>query len=88
MHLRDPQKLAKLMAIQGVSARELAQVAGWKSHTYLQRLLRGEAKTLRPEPATKIAAFLDVPVESLFLTRMSSSSGYSVKPQRKPGRAA
>lgn len=88
MQLTDPSKLAKLMAIEGVSARELAAIAGWKSHTYLQRLLRGEVRTLRTDPAIRIAARFGVPTESLFLRMSSTDSGRSVKQQRKPRSAA
>lgn len=77
MILKDRQKLAKLMVIQGVSARQLAKEAGWKSHTYMQRLLRGEVKTLETDPALRIAAFLGVGVDDLFLTRVASDTGRS-----------
>lgn len=77
MILKYPQKLAKLMVIQDVSHRRLAAAAGWKSHSYVSRLLRGEAKTLDTEPALRIAAFLGVGVDDLFLTRASSNPGLS-----------
>lgn len=68
MRLKDPQSLKFLMEKQHVSARHLAGVAGWKSHTYIQRLLRGEVRTLRTDPALRIAHHLSVPVDLLFLT--------------------
>ena len=36
------RKLAKLMVINGVTQRELSQAIGWKAHSYLGRLIRGE----------------------------------------------
>lgn len=72
MILRDRKRLATLMVIQQVTHRELAQAAGWKSHSYLGRLLRGEAQTLEPEPALRIAKFLGVGVDDLFLVRVSN----------------
>ena len=45
------KQLAKIMVIQNVSQRELAKAVGWKSHTYLGRLLKGTIKTLDPDAA-------------------------------------
>lgn len=73
MILRDRKKLARLMVIQEVSQRELARAAGWKSHSYLGRLLRGEAKTLDTDPALRIAHRLMVPVDDLFQIRVDSN---------------
>ena len=77
MVLSDRRKLAKLMVIQGVSQRQLAFAAGWKAHSYLGRLLRGEVNTMEPEPAVRIAAFLGVGVDDLFLARTDSTTGRS-----------
>ena len=79
MQLKDPKLLARLMAIQGVSARKLAADAGWRSHTYLQRLLRGEVNTLKVEPAMAIAESLSVPADVLFVTRVDRISERSVR---------
>lgn len=76
MELQDRKKLAKLMVIQDVSQRELARLAGWKTHSYLGRLLRGDAKTLNPEPALRIAKALGVGVDDLFLTKVSVISNH------------
>lgn len=73
MELRDRKKLQRLMIVQDISQRELSKAAGWKSHSYLGRLLRGEAKTLETEPALRIAYALRVGVEDLFLTKVDSS---------------
>lgn len=78
MILRDLKQLKKLMVIQGepdrpISGRELARVAGYRSHTYMQRILRGEAKTLDPEPALRIAQFFGVGVDDLFLVGTSTN---------------
>lgn len=75
MVLKDRKQLAKLMVIQNVSGRQLALAAGWKSHTYLQRLLRGQVNTLDTDPALRIANKLGVGVDDLFLVRVSSASG-------------
>lgn len=74
MVLIDRKKLAKLMVIQDVSQRELAKAAGWKSHSYLGRLLRGDVNTLDLEPAVRIAMYLGVGTDDLFVSRTSSDS--------------
>lgn len=80
MLLKDRKLLARLMAIQGKSARALATESGFKSHTYLQRMLRGDANSCTAERAVAIAATLQVPLDSLFVSNVStgdrrSSSG-------------
>lgn len=72
MELLDRKRLARLMVIQGVSQRELAKAAGWSSHSYLGRLLSGEVKTLKTDPALRIAHKLQVGVDDLFLTKVDS----------------
>lgn len=84
MILKDRKQLAKLMVIQGVSARGLAKAAGWKSHSYMNRLLSGDARTLEVEPAVRIAKHLGVGVDDLFLAKTSSEA----RQIAKGGRAA
>lgn len=79
MLLKDRKQLAKLMVIQNVSARQLAEVAGWKSHSYMNRLLSGNARTLKTDPALRIAHYLGVGVDDLFLTRISGETGTRVR---------
>lgn len=81
MELRDPKKLKRLMIVQDVSQRELAKIAGWKSHSYLGRLMAGKVKTLSTDPALRIAHELGVGVEDLFLTKVSDIPGQD---DRKP----
>lgn len=71
MRLIDRKKLAKLMLIQDISQRQLAHVIGWRSHSYMGRLLRGEVSTLEPEAAVRIAHHLGVGTDDLFVTRTS-----------------
>lgn len=79
MELRDRKKLQRLMIVQEVSNRRLAKVAGWKSHSYMNRLVSGQVKTLEPEPALRIAKFLGVGVEDLFLTKVEDNPRHSGK---------
>jgi transcriptional regulator with XRE-family HTH domain len=75
MILIDRKRLAKLMLIQEETQRAVANAAGWASHSYLQRLLAGEVNTLKPEAALKIANYLGVGVDDLFVVRLSTNAG-------------
>lgn len=74
MRLRDRKMLARLMVIQRVSQRRLAEAAGWRSHSYLGRLMRGEAHGVDPRAAQRIADQLCVPVSVLFAPDSSPES--------------
>lgn len=78
MKLHNRKGLQKLMAIQGVSARSLAKAAGWKSHSYMNRLLSGEVSTLEVEPAARIARHLGVGIDDLFMPRLSTDVAHDV----------
>lgn len=79
MRVLDPKKIKKLLVIKGVSARKLSEAVGYQSHAYITRILRGEIKTVTPEKAARIAAFLEVGVDDLFVARVSSVAGKNVK---------
>lgn len=81
MELKDLDFLKELMDLRGVSARELSRAAGWKSHTYMQRIIRGEVKTLKTDPALRIAHRLGVLPHRLFDLKVSDESARSV-PQK------
>jgi transcriptional regulator with XRE-family HTH domain len=66
MILKDRKAMARLMAIEGVSQRRLAKRAGWRSHSYVGRLLAGEARAVTPRAAARIASVLGVRVDDLF----------------------
>lgn len=73
MELRSLKRLKSLMVIHDeMSGRQLAKIAGYASHTYMQRILRGEVKTMESDPALLIAHYFKVPVSDLFLTRAST----------------
>lgn len=79
MLLKDRRLLGRLIALQGWSIRELSRESGFKSHTYLLRLISGQATSCTAERAVAIAAQLNVPLDTLFLTRLSTDPGRSVK---------
>lgn len=79
MRLSNPKRLARLMAIQDVGTRELARIAGYRSHSYLSRLLRGKEDGLRIEPAVRIAAYLDVNLYDIFTPQATSDTSRNGK---------
>lgn len=83
MLVRDHKKLASVMLVQGVSHRDLAEVLGWKSHSYIGRLCRGEIKSLDQDAALRIAHHLGMPVDLLFVTKLSEVNGSDVRSKRK-----
>lgn len=90
MRLKDRKRLARLIEIQEVSKRAVARAAGWRSHTYLQRLLSGQARSCNAAPAARIAAFLNVSVDDLFLPDATSVAGQNgqrlaTPPPAEPG---
>lgn len=88
MRVIDPKRILKLMAIQDVSARRLADEVGYASHSYVTRILRGEIKTVTPDRAARIARFFGVGVDDLFVVRLSSDAGQNVPRSTKNRRAA
>lgn len=83
MQLKDPELLLALMKSKNKSGRQVSTAAGWRSHTYLQRLLRGEVNTLEPAPALAIAEFLDVPPHVLFLTKVDRKTIHDDQESRR-----
>lgn len=79
MLLKDRKLLARLMAIQRYSQRELARDAGFASHSYLGRMIAGKATSCTAERAVAIAACLQVPLDSLFVANVSSAETQSVQ---------
>lgn len=79
MRVKDPKQIKKLMVIQDVSARKMAEEVGYRSHAYITRILRGEIKTVTPERAARIARFLGVGVDDLFVARLSTDTAHNGK---------
>jgi len=82
MRVKDRKQLAKLMAIQEVSHRKLAAIAGWRSHTYVNRIISGQITTVTPERAARIARHLGVGIDDLFLPRLSTDTRRTAKRDR------
>lgn len=75
MIIRNHKKLAGYLLVKGISHRQLADAMGWKSHSYVGRLVRGKVRSLDGDAALKIAKILEVPVDELFIIKVSSHSG-------------
>lgn len=65
--LRDRKRLARLMIVGEVGVRELADAAGYRSHTQVWRMYHGLAEGCDREYAERIASRLGVELEDLFV---------------------
>jgi transcriptional regulator with XRE-family HTH domain len=74
MRVHNLKGLRTLMVVREVSQRRLARAAGYRSHAYMGRILRGEVDTLEPEAAVRIARFLQVGVDFLFAPTVSTTT--------------
>lgn len=79
MQVKDRKQIAKLMVIQNVSRRALAEAAGWRSHSYVNRILDGTVGTVTPDRAARIARFFGVGIDDLFVARLSTDAGQNAK---------
>lgn len=78
MQVKSPDLIKVLMKDKKLSGRQLSGSVGWNSHTYLQRILRGEIRTVTPDKAEKIAIALGVPRDVLFASRTSMNPDQTV----------
>lgn len=83
MQVKSPDLIKVLMKDQKISGRQLSEAVGWNSHTYLQRILRGEIRTVTLDKAEKIAVVLGVPRDVLFTSRTSANHAQSGQEERK-----
>lgn len=66
MIVKDADLLRRLMRAAGVTARQASRELGWSSHSYLNRILAGQVRTVTHETAERLADLLQVPVGLLF----------------------
>lgn len=83
MRVHNLKGLRTLMVVREVSQRRLARAAGYRSHAYMGRILRGEVDTLEPEAALRIARFLQVGVDFLFAPSVSIGTAHHAHQQDK-----
>lgn len=84
MRVHNLKGLRTLMVVRDISQRRLALAAGYRSHSYMGRILRGEVNTLADEAALRIARFLQVDTEFLFVPSSSSPSPPRQVHRRRP----
>jgi transcriptional regulator with XRE-family HTH domain len=87
MRLHNLKGLRTLMVVRNVSQRRLALAAGYRSHAYMGRILRGEVETLEAQAAVLIARFLQVDIDFLFAPRVSGRTAHSDHQRRTAGAA-
>lgn len=83
MQVKSPELIKVLMKDLKISGRQLSETVGWNSHTYLQRILRGEIRTVTTDKAEKIAITLGVPRDVLFVPKVSVNTDQSVQDERQ-----
>lgn len=82
MIVKDAELIRRLMNShrpKPITARQMARDLGWKSHSYVNRILSGDVRTVTPDAACKIAYLLGVPVDLVFDPRASASAGRNEK---------
>lgn len=79
MQVRDHRKLARLALIQDATHRQIAEAVGWKSHSYVGRIMRGEVRTVDPEAAVRICHYFGVAVDDFFMTKSSKNPARHVQ---------
>lgn len=83
MQVKSPELIKVLMKDLKISGRQLSEFVGWNSHTYLQRILRGEIRTVTTDKAEKIAICLGVPRDVLFVPKVSTNHEQTVRDERQ-----
>jgi len=78
-----PRRMRGTLMIKGMSQRQLATRIGHASHTYLGRIMQGKVTSVDPETAAAIAAALELPMDDLFVPKVSRSHGRSVPSTRR-----
>lgn len=79
MIVKDADLLRRLLETKGITARQLARDMGWASHSYVNRILSGQVRTVKPDAAVKIAYLLQVPVDLVFVPRVPGNAGRNVR---------
>ncbi|WP_158548183.1 helix-turn-helix domain-containing protein [Desertihabitans brevis] len=74
-----PRRIKGTLMIKGRSQRWLAQQCGFESHSYIGRILAGKVTTVTADTAVKLAAVLEIPLDDLFVPKVSSTSYRSGK---------
>lgn len=81
MIVKDPELIRRCMQAKQppLTARAVSKRLGWKSHSYMNRILSGETRSVSTDTAMKIAVLLGVPVDLIFAARVSGDSPQPVR---------
>lgn len=79
MKVKDAELLRRLMESKGFTARQMSRDLGWSSHSYMNRILTGKVTTVTPDSAMKIAYLLQIPVDLIFVPRVSGETRRMVR---------
>lgn len=74
MLVKDADLLRRLLESKNLSARQVSRSMGWTSHSYLNRILAGKVRSVSPDAAVKIAYLLQVPLDLIFVPRVSGET--------------
>lgn len=74
MKLWNLKGLKSAMRRKNLSNRELARLIGWKSHSYMNKIVNGEVDTMKTDSALRLAFVLDMGVDDLFVIEGSMNS--------------
>lgn len=88
MIVKDPEAVKRVVAAAGLTHREIADACGWKSHTIVGRIVRGELRTVEPRKARLFEEALKVPNGYLFATKVTRKSGRPASSKRTKASAA
>jgi transcriptional regulator with XRE-family HTH domain len=83
LEVGDLKLLQALAKSHRLTHRDLANIAGYHSHSYIGRLLRGEANTLEPTPAARLASHFKIDLTDLFVPKAAGITGKSDRRTRK-----
>ena len=83
MEVRDLKFLQTLVKSHGMTHRDVAKVAGYSSHSYVGRLMRGQVKRVEPTPAARIARRFEVDVDDLFVRTAARNAGRTNQSRRR-----
>lgn len=81
MQLTSGKILRGLMDSRGVSNADVAMAADC-GRTWISALVNGRRTSCSPKVAERIAVYLQVPLEVLFVPRASAASGRTVSDER------
>lgn len=82
MFIKDAELIRRMMNThrpRKITARQMSRELGFASHSYMNRILNGEVRSVTPDTAMKIAFLLGCPVDVLFDAKASGNAGRNVR---------